>query len=585
MEFIYLPMEKPNTPKKFEEIVVSKGFLTQDQVAQVKFESANTGKPLLDIIRSSGIMNSKQIAEVKGELYGYPFVSLKDKTPSQEVSGVISEQIARKYRIFPFEISRNKIQVAMADPLDLEAIQFVEKKSGKQVEPFAVDEEELNKVLSEQFGGEIGEDVNEALAEAGIKTAEIKEEIDQLEEAEERIRVAPVARIVSMILEYAYKSRASDIHVEPQEDFTRVRFRIDGVLQERIKTIPHDAHDSIIARIKILSNLKIDEKRVPQDGRFKIKVGKMETDLRVSTLPTSNGEKVVIRLLRKESTVIQLRDLGLVGPGLKKLEKALLVHDGIILVTGPTGSGKTVTLASALSKINTVRVNIITLEDPVEIRIEGANQVQINPGAGLTFSFGLRSILRQDPNIIMVGEIRDDETASLAIQAALTGHVVLSTLHTNSATGAIPRLLDMKVESFLLASTLELVLAQRLVRKICDNCKEEYPVPKEIEDQIVSTLGDLYKNVEPKRKDGKLMLYRGKGCDKCGKTGYLGRTGIFEVMAASDRINKMIIERRSEDEMTKVAVEEGMITLLQDGFLKVLEGQTTIEDVMRVTQG
>lgn len=572
--------------KTFESVLLEKNYLNAEQIGKLKFECANSGRSMEAVIKGSGLLTSAQIATAKSELYGFPLVSLKEKTISDDVLALTSETLAKRYRILPFSLERDNLLVAMADPLDLEAIAFLEKKSGKKVEPYVADEDELNRTIAEQFGGEIGEEVTEALLEeAGIKTAEIKEEIKELDEAEEKIHVAPVARIVSMLLEYAVKARASDLHIEPQEDHTRVRYRIDGVLQERIRNISKDAHDSIIARIKILSNLKIDEKRVPQDGRFKIRVGTTETDLRVSTLPTSNGEKVVIRLLKKEGEVLTFKDLGLTGISLRRLEESLLVHEGIILVTGPTGSGKTVTLASCLSKLNTVRVNIITLEDPVEIKIPGVNQVQTNPVAGLTFASGLRSFLRQDPNVIMVGEIRDDETASLAINAALTGHIVLSTLHTNSAAGAIPRLIDMGVEPFLLASTLDLVLAQRLVRIICESCKEEYPVPAEIEKQIKDVLGNLFEAAKPKHVDGKLVLFRGRGCDKCGKSGYHGRVGIFEVMSASDMITRLVIEHSPESKIAEQAIKEGMITLLQDGYLKVLQGITTIEDVMRVTQG
>jgi len=327
--------------------------------------------------------------------------------------------------------------------------------------------------------------------------------------------------------------------------------------------------------------LKIDEKRKPQDGRFKVEVGETKTDLRVSSLPTVFGEKIVIRLLKEQGQVLTFKDLGLGGLALKHFEEALLKPNGIILVTGPTGSGKTVTLATALNKLNTIRVNIITLEDPVEIRVPGVNQVQINTTAGLSFASGLRSILRQDPNIIMVGEIRDSETASLAINAALTGHLVLSTLHTNSAAGAIPRLIDMGAENFLLASTLNLVLAQRLVRKICSFCKEKYEAPKEVALDIKKNLAALF---NPKSSSEKMYLYRGRGCDKCGEQGYSGRIGIFEVMPVGAKIAKLTLERRPESEIEKNSIEEGMVTLLQDGYLKALEGVTTIEEALRVAK-
>ncbi|NCS97539.1 MAG: type II/IV secretion system protein, partial [Candidatus Pacebacteria bacterium] len=373
--------------------------------------------------------------------------------------------------------------------------------------------------------------------------------------------------------------------IEAEENKSRVRYRIDGILQEKL-TLPKKVHDSLIARIKIMANLKIDERRLPQDGRIKIKVGDEEIDLRVSTLPTAFGEKVVIRLLRDTGSTLKLKDLGLRGVSLKRLEEALLKPYGIILVTGPTGSGKTVTLATCLRRLNTSRVNIITLEDPVEIRIEGVNQVQINNAAGLTFASGLRSILRQDPNIIMVGEIRDSETASLAINAALTGHSVLSTLHTNSAAGAVPRMLDMKVEPFLLASTLNLSMAQRLVRKVCASCKEEYKAPEAMAKQIREIL-EGNKNIDlPKEVngEGEITLYRGKGCDVCGTSGYKGRMGIYEVMEISEAVVELMLNNKSSGEIERKGVEEGMITLMQDGVMKALEGLTTMEEVLRVAR-
>jgi type II secretory ATPase GspE/PulE/Tfp pilus assembly ATPase PilB-like protein len=340
--------------------------------------------------------------------------------------------------------------------------------------------------------------------------------------------------------------------------------------------------------------LKIDEKRVPQDGRFKIQVGETFTDLRISTLPTVDGEKVVIRLLKDEANVYTFKDLGLNGLSLKRFEEGLLKSNGIVVITGPTGSGKTVTLATALSKLNTSKVNIVTLEDPVEIKVKGVNQVQVNVQAGLTFASGLRAFLRQDPNIIMVGEIRDGETAELAIHAALTGHLVLSTLHTNSSAGAIPRLIDMGVENFLLASTLNAVLAQRLVRKICENCKTSYAPPEELMVDIRNSLSDVKDSqlllsrdrstLDAIRNVGQVevKLYRGTGCNKCGETGYKGRCGIYEVLHVSENIKRLILNKAPESEINRLAMGEGMLTLLQDGYIKVLEGVTTVEEVLRV---
>ena len=378
-------------------------------------------------------------------------------------------------------------------------------------------------------------------------------------------------------MDFAIKSRASDIHIEPEERSTRVRYRIDGILQEKL-SIPKELHDSLISRIKILSGMKIDEKRIPQDGRFNFKGTDAEVDLRISSLPTTWGEKIVMRLLKKSGGVPDLPELGLRGRGLKNLQDAILRPHGIILICGPTGSGKTTTLYSVISKLNTSKVNIVTLEDPIEYKIPGVNQVQVNPAAGLTFADGLRAFLRQDPNIILVGEIRDQETADLAIQASLTGHLVFSTLHTNDSSGALPRLLDMGAEPYLLASSVTCIVAQRVVRKIHTECRESYSPDPQIVQQVQTELGSLWK------PQGDVKFYKGKGDEDCGSSGYFGRVGLFEVLPVTEKISKLISERSSAAEIDKVAKEEGMITMKQDGYLKVVEGITTVEEVLRVAQ-
>jgi type II secretory ATPase GspE/PulE/Tfp pilus assembly ATPase PilB-like protein len=400
-----------------------------------------------------------------------------------------------------------------------------------------------------------------------------------LQSISEVIKEAPIAKIVSTILEYAVKSRASDIHLEPQEDRVRVRYRIDGILYERL-SLPLGVSEAVISRVKILSGLKIDERRTPQDGRFNFKVSDEEVDLRVSSLPTVFGEKIVMRLLRKSGGIPTLMDLGLNGTPLRTLEAAMLRPHGIILVCGPTGSGKTTTLYAVLSKLNTTRVNILTLEDPVEYQIPGANQVQINDDVGLTFATGLRSFLRQDPNIILVGEIRDKETTELAIQASLTGHLVFSTLHTDGAAGALPRLIDMGAETFLLASTINATMGQRIARKICTHCKVDLIPPAGIAEEIKKVLGNLM----PTRPNEPLKIYKGTGCEVCGDSGFLGRVGIYEVMPITDGIAKLILERSDSTTIEAQAKKEGMITMKQDGYLKVLAGVTTIDEILRVAQ-
>jgi len=560
-----------------EDILFSKKLITPEQLAAIKLEIANSGRDAVSIIRDRNLVPSGELTKALGDLFNVPYHEVADSQISGEVLDLIPETVAKKYTLIPFEVTPDVVRVEMLDPLDLQIIDFLERRVGKKIVPYIGDASDINKAITDQYGRSIGQEVSEALEEVGTAT-KIAENIKDINKVEETIRDAPVARIVSTILEYAVKVKASDIHIEPGEERTRIRYRIDGVLQEKL-AVPKKVHGSLIARIKILSNLKIDEHRLPQDGRFKVEVGNTATDLRVSTLPAALGEKVVIRLLKEESTVLTLSDLGVRGNALKTLQEALLRSTGIILVTGPTGSGKTVTLAACLTKLNTIRVNIITLEDPVEIRIPGVNQVQINSSIGLTFATGLRSILRQDPNIIMVGEIRDDETASLAVNAALTGHLVLSTLHTNSASGAIPRLLDMGIENFLLASTINVVLAQRLVRLLCPICRKQIEAPIDEGNEIKQTLGPLYTG----DKEGPVKIYQAVGCDKC-NAGYKGRIGIFEVLRMSETLSKMVMTHVTDTELQNQAVSEGMVTMVQDGFLRVLEGLTTAEEVWRVAK-
>ncbi|MBI2414461.1 Flp pilus assembly complex ATPase component TadA [candidate division WWE3 bacterium] len=585
--------------KGIEDVLFKKGLISEDQLSAIKFEHVNTGKPTEQIIKERGYVGNESFVKAFGEVYGIEYAKLDGGQIDPKLIELIPHQVAKKYNVVPFELDREHgvLSVAMVDPLDLQTIEFLERKTGYRIHPFISSMKEIEQIVEEQSGKVIGEEISAALEEISQTTLKIEENQGDLRSADEStIRDAPIARIVGMIMETAVKTGASDVHIEPSESSTRLRYRVDGILEEK-RVLPKEMQESLVARIKILSNMKIDEKRVPQDGRFKIEVGKVKTDLRVSTLPTVYGEKVVIRLLKEEGKVFTFQDLGLRGLSLKRFEEALLKPVGMILVTGPTGSGKTVTLASALSKLNTVRVNIVTVEDPVEIRIPGVNQVQINPQAGLTFAQGLRSFLRQDPNIIMVGEVRDGETAELAVQAALTGHLVISTLHTNSASGAIPRLLDMKIENFLLASTLNVVLAQRLVRMICTFCKEEYEPPEEIQKEIKRVLESVSHSQVLMSKDKtivedikklaapKLKLFRGKGCDKCGGSGYKGRSGIFEVLDVSPAIQKLTLENRSAGDIHNLAVAEGMLTLEQDGYLKAIEGKTTIEEVLRVSKG
>jgi len=557
-----------------EEILFKQGLLTSDQLSALKLESINSGQPIDKIIIQHNLIPLDKITQAKAQILNVPFVKLEGRAIHTDILNLIPEPAARRYRIMPFEKSKDELWVAMEDPLDIQIIQFVEKRSGMRVKPFLALTADILKAIGDQYSQNLTTDVTSALKEVASVTVE-----EKVAQGAEIIREQPVSNIINQLLEYAVKVRASDIHIEPQEDPTRVRYRIDGILQEKI-LLPKGVHDALISRVKILSVLKIDEKRLPQDGRFTFTYGQNVVDLRISTIPTVFGEKVVMRLLPKSTVAPTLLELGLRGLSLKAFESQLLRTHGIILICGPTGSGKTTTLYSILTKISTTKVNVVTIEDPVEYQIHGVNQVQVNPGVGLTFASALRSFLRQDPNIIMVGEIRDTETADLAIQAALTGHQVFSTVHTNSAAGAPPRLLDMGVEPFLLTSALYAVVGQRVVRKICPRCKNEFSVSSEVVDNIRLVLGKFI----PVSQSVGMKLYKGQGCRFCGNTGYLGRIGIFEVLVVTSEIAKLILEHASSGTIEEAAIKMGMVTMKQDGYLKVLEGVTTLEEVLRVAQ-
>ncbi len=573
------PAHSPtNATRNVGDVLVVDGILRPEQVEQLKVEALKRNIAVDKLILDAQIVPEEQYYEARSKLYGIAFASVSTLPFSPEALGAIPKSVAERFRLIPFAIDPNTkmLSVVMSNPSDLEAISFISQKSGMQIKTFQGVPSEINNAIQTQYSfGLVGE-VKAALKESEqiqkVKTFD-KDTISSV------IKEAPIAKIVSTILEYAVKSRASDVHIEPQADRIRVRYRIDGILYERL-SLPVGVREAVISRIKILSGMKIDEHRTPQDGRFNFKVGQEEVDLRVSSLPAAFGEKIVMRLLKKSGGVPTLQELGLTGPSLRTLEAAILRPHGIILVCGPTGSGKTTTLYSVLSKLNTTRVNILTLEDPIEYQIHGANQVQINPEVGLTFASGLRSFLRQDPNIILVGEIRDQETTELAIQAALTGHLVFSTLHTSNAAGALPRLIDMGAETFLLASTITASLGQRIARKICPDCKTNYTPPREIVAEIRKILGELM----PQVADSAVKLYKGTGCEKCGHSGFLGRIGVFEVMPISEALARLILQRADSATLEKQARAEGMITMKQDGYLKVLDGQTTIDEILRVAQ-
>src|SRR3989344_244389 len=571
------PQDVSSTNQKtLADILVAKGVLDSEHARQVKFSEIQTGKSQEDILSEQNVVSEADLVRAKAELYNVTYVDLDTQPASPEALSSLPQQVAERFGVFPItvDLTNKVIVIAMKDPLDLAAISFVEQKTGLRVDPRAAEPTKIANYIASGYSTSLAKEVKEALKEVAPE----KKRVQILDMGDGGvIREERVDEVVNHILSFAVKARASDIHIEPQEKMTRVRYRIDGILQEKLTT-PKELHEALISRIKILSGMKIDEKRVPQDGRFNFSTGDEDVDLRISTLPTAWGEKVVMRLLKKTGGVPSLSELGLRGRALKNLGDAILRPHGIILICGPTGSGKTTTLYSIIQNISTPKVNIVTLEDPIEYKIAGVNQVQVNPVAGLTFASGLRAFLRQDPNVILVGEIRDQETADLAVQAALTGHLVFSTLHTNDASGALPRLLDMGAEPYLLASSMTAVVAQRVVRKIHADCKEGYSPDAKIVGEIKEGLGPLWK------PEGNVSFYKGKGDPECGNTGYYGRVGIFEVLPVTEKVSRLILEKSPASEMDAVAKEEGMISMKQDGFLKVIEGITTIEEVLRVAQ-
>lgn len=581
---ISVPLTTPTNaqPRHIGDVLVQQKVISEAILAECQAESITTGKQLETILVERNYASDVQIAKAKAQFYNIPFISLNEIGVAPEALNQVPEGVARRYSVLPYNIDKAKrtLSIAMANPLDLRAIDFVEKKTGYQVIPYIATPEDLEIAINERYSQSLSTEVTQALKE----TSQADRKVVDVQQLGEVIREAPIAKIVETVLTFALKGRASDVHIEPQEDKTRIRYRIDGILHEKL-VLPKGVHDAVVSRIKILADLKIDERRVPQDGRFTFKMGEEEVDLRVSTLPTVHGEKVVMRLLKKTQQVPTLSELGLRANALKIFESSILVPHGIILITGPTGSGKTTTLYSVLNKLNTPKVNIVTLEDPVEYDMPGINQVQINNQAGLSFASGLRSFLRQDPNIIMVGEVRDKETAELAIQASLTGHLVFSTLHTNSAAGALPRLIDMGAEPYLLSSTMTCVMGQRVVRKVCDNCKTTYVPQAGVIDNIRSVLGPIFDAwMTQHQTAGELQLTKGTGCDECNGTGYRGRVGIYEVLPISEKIGRLMMEHASDVDIQRQGMLEGMLLMKQDGYLKVLDGQTTIEEVLRVAE-
>jgi len=562
------------------------------QIETPRSKGIMRGKPFSDIqkkrkfVKKTSPIPKTEINKKLPKGVKIPYINLSKKTIPKETLAKIPEYIARLYQAVPYDIdeTNKKLAVAMVDPEDYQAIEFIKKKTGYQIEPRLATAADIGRVLDQYSGieSEVESAIKGTEFAGAVKEAAATSEKPE-EKKEELTSEAPTSRVVQSLLRRAVSSKASDIHIEPEEEDIVVRFRIDGVLH-KIITLPKKIQASIVSRIKILSGMKIDETRLPQDGRFEQKIHNRDIDFRVSTFPSVNGEKIVMRILDKSTGILSLDELGLTGESFKRLDKSIHESHGMSLVTGPTGSGKTTTLYAVIDRIMNVGINIVTLEDPVEYQIKGINQGQVRADIDFTFAKGLRSIVRQDPDVIMVGEIRDLETAEMAVHAALTGHIVLSTLHTNDAAGAIPRLIDMGVEPFLLTSSLSTVVGQRLARKICEQCKTEDNISEKMLEEIKKEIEKMPEEEAKKYQNKTLKFYKGKGCQSCNKSGYKGRIGIFEVLSMTPGIQELTLKKTSADILAKKAIEEGMITMKQDGIIKALSGKTSIEEVWRVTK-
>jgi len=576
-------MATPQGPKKLiGNILLEKGVITQEQLDEALNVQKNTTEQIGRILTDLGHVTERDVLRAHAEQLGIPFLELDQTSVDEDVAKAIPQSVVQRYNAIPIRRSGNRLTVAMSDPSNVFALDDMRLITGYEIDPILATVEDISALLDDTDGASGGgqEELQTALDaldgglgaalgdELDISAAGTEEDVDRAQVMEEE---APIIRVVNVVIQQAIKDRASDIHVEPDRRGVRIRYRIDGVLHE-VMRVPKYVHAPLVSRIKIMGDMNIAERRIPQDGRIHIRHEGNDYDLRVSSLPTVFGEKVVMRILDQSSVMIGLNKMGMAGETQAQLESVIVQPNGMILSTGPTGSGKTTTQYSILNKINSVEKNIITIEDPVEYQLPGLSQVHVNRKAGLTFASAMRSFLRQDPDIIMVGEIRDLETAETAVQASLTGHLVLSTLHTNDAPSAVTRLMDMGVEPFLIASSIIGILAQRLARRICPNCKEPYKPPAEALHRVGFNVDDM-ENV---------VFYRGRGCEQCRHTGYRGRSGIFEMMLVSEEVADLTVKRAPLSEIRAAALAGGMKTLKMDGFQKVLEGLTTVEEVMRV---
>lgn len=594
-----------------EKLLTATGKFTYEQLVGLREQEKSEKKPLQDIVVSSNLMSEKDLTKLYAKEIDVPFIELSPHDLPKDVLELIPERAAKQSRAVAFDIDNDGvILVAMEDPDDVPSISYLQKQLDKPIRVHVATASNIQSAL-DLYEGETTSVSTQIEKVVAIQEKEEEETVDKADVAED----SPIAQTVNLIIDYGVKHGASDIHIEPRENFVLIRYRVDGILRE-VNKLPRKVLGALVSRIKILANLKIDEHRAPQDGRFKISVNNHVYALRVSTLPIIDGEKVVMRILDESSRPATLEELGYWGQSLEAVQRAIVQPHGMILVTGPTGSGKSTSLFSVLSMLNTPGVNISTVEDPIEYHVVGANQTQVNPVAGMTFASGLRALLRQDPNIIMVGEIRDGETADLGVQAALTGHLVFSTLHTNNAATCLPRLLDMNIEPFLIASTVRIVIGQRLVRRLCADCRETY-TPDSTELQQLAKIFGIGSHISVKRLNEleKLALEGGvgatnpskvnkadvtalsstgssitklwkandEGCSSCNHSGYKGRMGIYEVLPNTDKIQQLIVTNSTSEKLEKQAIEDGMVTMQIDGLVKALRGQTTIGEILRVT--
>ncbi len=570
--------------KQIKKILEKADILSGLEFDKFAEEAKLKNKKIEAYLMEKKIITPLSLYESASQYYNVPFINLKGQTIRKDILFVIPEPIASTHKIIAFDGDNKNIKIATTNPDNLEIFEFIQKKTGLIPK--------INLTTPDSIRDGLKQYHKNLKAEFDYLTKEKKDGKEQTQELKKLAEDLPVVRIVDTLLEYAIFQEASDIHIEPEEKDVVVRYRIDGILHD-VMTLPKNVQSGIAARIKILANLKVDEHRMPQDGRFKISTPEYNVSFRVSIIPIFDGEKIVMRLLNERAQILNLEQLGFQSGPLEIIKRNIKKPHGMILVTGPTGSGKTTTLYTVLNLLNTPEVNISTVEDPIEYRMPRVNQSQINPKIGFTFAMGLRALLRQDPDIIMVGEIRDQETAEIAVHAAMTGHLVLSTLHTNDAITTIPRLHDMNVPSFLIATTTNVIIAQRLVRKICPNCIQSYNLSRDNIEELNKNLNvpTLLKTLEKekailkaKQELGSVLFYRGKGCKKCSDTGYKGRIGIYEILEISEEISNLILKKADTQEIREQALKEGLLTIVEDGFIKAKNGITTIEEIMRVTK-